>query len=239
MKLGIMQPYFFPYLGYYDLINRTDRWVVFDVVKYVPKSWMNRNRVLHPSEGWQYITVPVDKHHESGAIKDVVVVDKTAAHRRILGQIQHYRSARAPFFTPVRELINRCFLNTPTNLLRDLNVSSLAVICDYLGIRFAPEVMSQSSIELPPIEHPGQWALEISSKLGASTYINPPGGRELFDPHAFAARGISLEFTDLLDYRYDTPPYDFVQRLSIIDVLMWNAPDAVMAYIGGQGRATV
>lgn len=230
MKLGIMQPYFFPYIGYFDLINRTDRWVVFDVVQYVPKSWMNRNRILHPTDGWQYVSVPVVKHRET-LIKDVLLVDRNEAHRRVLGQIEHYRNGRAPFFEPVRELIDRCFLEASSGRLRDLNVSSLALVCEYVGVDFSPVVFSESDIELPPIEHPGQWALEIGSAMGASEYVNPPGGKDLFDERAFAERGIRLEFTELADFRYACGSYDFVERLSIIDVLMWNEPKAVKAQL--------
>src|SRR5947209_10412301 len=108
MKLGIMQPYFFPYIGYYDIINRTDHWVVFDVAQYAPKSWMNRNRILHPTDGWQYITAAVRKGTQGRSISEVVLADKNATHRRILGQIEHYRKKRAPFFDAEHDLIDRC-----------------------------------------------------------------------------------------------------------------------------------
>lgn len=226
-----MQPYFFPYVGYYDLINRTDRWVVFDVVKYTPKSWMNRNRILHPSDGWQYITVPVDKHQEDGAIKDVLLVDKAAARSKVLGQLEHYRRGRAPFFSTVRDIAARVFDETGTNKLRDLNVASLRVVCEYLNIPFDAYVLSEAEIVLPEISHPGQWALEISDALGADSYLNPPGGRDIFRPHEWAERGIELEFTELLDFRYACGTYEFVERLSIVDVLMWNSPETVKAYL--------
>lgn len=235
MKLGIMQPYFFPYIGYFDLINRTDRWIVFDVVQYTAKSWMNRNRVLGAGSGWQYITVPVHKHVGDQMIKDVTVVDKEAARKRILGQLQHYRVARAPFFSAVKEIIERTFERTTTNLLRDINVSSLLEVCEYLGISFDYAVLSETGIELPPIQHPGQWALEISAALGASEYVNPPGGRALFRPAEFQARGVALTFTDLPDYRYSCGPYEFVEHLSIIDACMWNAPETIKAYLDSVG----
>jgi len=234
MRLGIMQPYFFPYIGYYDVINRSERWVVFDIVKYVPKSWMNRNRILHPTQGWQYVTVPVDRHSEGSTIKDVSIVDKQEAHRRILGQLEHYRSGRAPYFRAVRNLVDRCFTETETSKLRDLNVRSLALVCDYLGIGFRPLIASQIALALPPILHPGQWALEISSALGASTYVNPPGGRELFRPEEFESRGIGLEITPTHDFRYDCGSYGYVERLSVLDVLMWNSPGRVKAYLDDQ-----
>lgn len=231
MKIGIMQPYFFPYLGYYDLINRTDRWVVFDVANYVPKSWMNRNRILHPRDGWQYITVPVHKPFEGRAIRNVEFVNKALAHRRALGQIEHYRKGRAPFFEAARDIVDRSFADLKSEKLADLNYRSLALVCEYLGIPFDAIVLSTSNIALPPIGHPGQWALEISTALKADEYVNPPDGRELFDVEAFAARGIGLTITDLIDFRYACSPYTFVERLSIIDVIMWNPPVAIKAFL--------
>ncbi len=222
-----MQPYFFPYLGYFELIRRSDAWVVFDEVKYQPKSWMSRNRVLHPSEGWQYVGVPVDKHAGDGLIRNVRLIDAAAAHQRICGQLQHYRQARAPYFRQVLALVDRSFEGLQADALCELNVRSLAAICDYLGLDFAPRVQSRLALRLPPIEHAGQWALEICSALGASSYVNPPGGRDIFRVSEWQARGIELGFTELLQFRYATGPYDFVEQLSVLDVLMWNAPATV------------
>ena len=83
MKLGLMQPYFFPYLGYFDLIYSSDRWIVFDTVQYIRRGWINRNRILHPEEGWQYIIVPRKKHGTQTAIKDVEVSTAPKWPRRI------------------------------------------------------------------------------------------------------------------------------------------------------------
>lgn len=226
-----MQPYFFPYLGYFDLINRTDRWLVFDVVKYAPKSWMNRNRILHPSEGWQYISIPVNKHAGDGLIKDVQILDVGAARDKVCGQIEHYRKGGAPHFASVARLVDDCFLGLQGTLLRDLNVRSLALVCDYLGITFNHTNLSEMSLALPVIQDPGQWALEISCALGADAYLNPPGGRDIFQPDAWEDRGIRLGFTDLVSFSYATGHYTFIEHLSIIDVLMWNAPAAVKAYL--------
>lgn len=231
MILGIMQPYFFPYLGYFDHINRCDRWVVFDIVDFQPRSWMNRNRVLHPTEGWQYIIVPVDRHAHGPLLSDVAVVDMQAAHRRIRGQIQHYRVRKAPYFSSVARMIDDCFEGCSGNRLRDLNVRSLALACRYLGIGFDPALQSDASYQLPPIEHPGQWALEISSALGADEYLNPSGGRDLFRLEEFAERGIRLSFTEPLDAADPTNAAPTIAGLSIIDVLMWCEPGTVKAYL--------
>jgi hypothetical protein len=231
LTLGIMQPYFFPYLGYFDLINRTDRWIVFDVVKYAPKSWMNRNRILHPSEGWQYISIPVDKRAGDGVIKNVKILDVGAAQHKIRGQIEHYRKGGAPYFSAVARLLDECFSGLQGNLLRDVNVRSLALVCDYLGITFNCTNLSEMSLELPVIQHPGQWALEISCALGADVYLNPPGGRDIFRADEWKDRNIRLGFTNLVSFVYPTRHYSFIEHLSIIDVLMWNSPETVKAYL--------
>lgn len=231
MKLGIMQPYFFPYLGYFDLINRTDQWVVFDVVKYTPKTWMNRNRILHPSTGWQYISAPVDKQSSGGMIKDTLLVSPPDALERILGQIDHYRTGGAPYYKTVRELIITAFGRLEGSTLGALNVAALRTVCEYLSIPFEYAVLSEMKLELPPIRHPGQWALEISAALGADEYLNPSGGRSIFVEEEFRQRGIKLSFLESEDFTYDCGAYEFIPHLSIIDVLMWNSPAAIGSYL--------
>lgn len=229
--LGIMQPYFFPYLGHYQLIFATDRWIVFDVVKYGKKSWMNRNRILHPKDGWQYVSVPVSAS-QGTPVSAVEMVDAAAAERRILGQIEHYRG-KAPHFHRVRELVAECFASAGSSRLRDLNVRSLAVVCDYLSIPFRYSLCSEMALELPEIDHAGQWALEISAALGADRYINPPGGRAIFIPQDWKDRGIELRFLEPKPLAYACPPYEPVENLSILDVLMWNDVDVVMEHVRG------
>jgi hypothetical protein len=230
MKLGIMQPYFFPYLGYFELIERTDRWVVFDVVQYKTKSWMNRNRILHPTQGWQYVGVPVQKAPRGTLIRDIRIKDKDAALARILGQLDHYKK-RAPQFRYVVNLVREAFTTSHSDRLVDLNVALLASTCSYLDITFDWSLCSEMDLDLKDIEHPGQWALRIAAQLGAREYINPPGGRRIFDPVEWAGAGISLQFTELPSLCYDCAPYEFIEHLSILDVLMWNEPESVMAVL--------
>jgi hypothetical protein len=230
-KIGIMQPYFFPYLGYFDLINRTNKWIVFDTVKYSPKSWMNRNRILHPTCGWQYINVPVDKHVAGGLIKDVKVKGMSTAHKKIQGQIEHYRRGGAPYFSTVAKLIDDCFNKLQGDLLCDVNVCALSIFCDYLGITFNYSILSRTPILLPEIQHPGQWALEIADAFSADIYINPPGGRSIFKNTEWEDRSIKLGFTKMVSFFYSTKNYIFIEHLSIIDILMWNSPEDVKSYL--------
>jgi len=230
MKLGIMQPYFFPYLGYFELIARTDRWVVFDVVQYNPKSWMNRNRILHPTQGWQYITAPVAKAPHGTAIREIVLSNRDAALERLLGQLDHYRK-RAPYFGQVTDLVRAAFSGA-SNRLVDLNVAALATVCDYLGIAFHHTMCSQGNFDLRNVAHAGQWALTIAKQLGADEYINPPGGREIFIEEEWAAQSIRLTFTQMNNFLYECRPYAFVENLSILDVLMWNDVATVRRALG-------
>jgi hypothetical protein len=221
MKLGIMQPYFFPYIGYFELIHNTDKWIVFDVVQYKSRSWMNRNRILHPNEGWQYFGVPVKKTSRDTLIKDIEIKDKNAALGRILGQINHYKN-KAPNYSLVVDIIKQVFAETKSNNLVDLNISSLKVVCSYLGIAFNWEKCSEMNFDFSNVTHPRQWALEICTQLGANEYLNPLGGKAIFVPDEFEERGINLIFQDQIDFEYDCHPFFFEENLSIIDVMMWN-----------------
>src|SRR5260221_33328 len=155
MTLAIMKPYFFPYVGYFKFILAVERWIAFDIVQYNRKSWMNRNRILHPNGGWQYVSVPV--HAPRGAlIKDAVIVNRAAAERRILGQLEHYRG-KAPYFSRVRALVVEAFSSTRSDRISDLNIQSLIAVCGYLEICFNWSLCSELALNVPCIHHPGQW----------------------------------------------------------------------------------
>lgn len=226
MIAGIMQPYFFPYLGYFALIARADVWMAFDITQYTTKSWMTRNRILHPSEDWQYISVPVSKPTGRQLMSSMQIKDIHACKVRVLGQVEHYKK-HAPHYGVVTDLIKKAFDATRSPSLVELNISTLRVVCEYLGIAFAPIIASEKNFSLPTIEHAGQWALEICVALGADTYINPPAGRGIFRCEEFGAKNIHLGFTELIDFVYVTSPYTFVPHLSILDVLMWNSPETI------------
>jgi hypothetical protein len=229
MKLGIMQPYFFPHLGYFDLINYSDQWIVFDKVKYIRHGWVNRNRIHHPHEGWQYVVVPLRKHGSNVDICDVTISDVIDWRSKILGQLQHYKKS-APYFRETIKVVEDCLRTDEVSLCR-LNVSILEFLCALLGIHFRYHYFSQMNLDLDPITGPGDWALNISSAMGASTYVNPPGGRDLFDLSLFRKRGIDLEIREIPPMEYKCARYEYIPRLSIIDLLMWNTPAQISQYI--------
>ena len=229
MKLGIMQPYFFPYLGYFDLINYSDLWIVFDTVQYIRHGWVNRNRILHPKQGWQYIVVPLKKHSRETVIRDIEIGKNPMWYQRILGQNRHYKK-KAPYFRETFRLVEECLAIEERSISR-LNVVILEKVCLYLGIPFEYEYFSEMQLELESIVEPGDWALRISEKIGAEEYVNPPGAAEIFDSSKFEASGIKLTIRKRLPFEYACPGYEFVPGLSIIDVLMWNQPDKVKEYL--------
>jgi hypothetical protein len=229
MKLGIMQPYFFPYLGYFDLIYNSDRWIVFDTVQYIRHGWINRNRILHPKEGWQYIIVPRKKHGRQTAIKDVEISADPRWPLLILAQIGHYQR-RAPYYEETYKLVKECLAVEESSLSR-LNVAILEKVCLYLGMSFQYEYFSEMVLELGPVERPGDWALRIAESLDAKEYVNPPGGEAIFDASRFKAAGIKLNIRNLPHMEYKCRSYNFVPDLSIIDVLMWNPPEKVKGYL--------
>src|SRR5690349_20303640 len=159
MKLGIMQPYFFPYLGYFDLINYTDRWIVFDDVQYIRHGWINRNRILHPKDGWSYIVVPV-RHTRQMHIREVTIAEDGKWKKRILGQLHNYQK-KAPYYDLVIGLIEDC-LTFDDDLISRFNIFTLRKVCDYLGIHFNYSVFSEMNLNLEDIKEPGDWALSIS-----------------------------------------------------------------------------
>jgi WbqC-like protein family len=230
MKLGIMQPYFFPYLGYFALIAAVDEWVIFDITQYTRRSWINRNRVLRPDRGWRYISIPLRNSSIHIKISEADIASPRDQERHVLGKITHYRR-HAPYYTRVCEIIRSTFAGVVDNRLVSLNVAGLRTVCEYLGLPFHYRICSQLNIEYPNKLLAGEWAAWISGRLSADVYINPVGGRELFDPSDFTREGVSLRFLDFEPFIYDTPGYNFEKSLSILDVLMWNSPDAIVQAI--------
>ena len=223
-----MQPYFFPYLGHFALIANCDRWVVFDITQYTPKTWMNRNRVLHPSGGTMWVTVPLANSSQSILTHQARISDPAGAHRSIRGRLSHYKRF-APHYRDVLDLFDAAFARSTGDGLVALDVAALEVVCAYLELPWQPAIGSELELELDPSPGPGGWAPAIAEALGADAYLNPAGGRALFHPDDFARRGIELSFLEMPVFRYDTGPFEFEPHLSILDVMMWNPPAAIRA----------
>lgn len=234
MRLGIMQPYFAPGLGYVDLIGLCDRWIVFDTAQFRRKSWMCRNRILHPTDGWQYITAHVQHAPRETAIRDIELSPDPDWRAHLVRQLGHYH--RAPGYDRIAALLDDALAAEPRSLAR-LSVALLARVCALLELPFAPQYVSEMDLRLGPIAGPGDWALRISEALGAREYINPPGGETLFDPGAFAAAGITLRIRRFRDLVYQPRGFAFIPGLSILDVLAWCSLDEIRAHLAAERAA--
>lgn len=234
MKIAIMQPYFFPYLGYFDLINNVDLFIIYDTVQYIQQGWINRNRILHPSRsGWQYITVPLKKasFHQSyrTPIRDIMISDTIDWKPHMIAQLAHYETS-SPHASDVIEFVKNCLQSNEPSISK-LNVHILEQITDLLGMKFEYQYSSELKIELDKTRTPQERVLDLCESLGAKEYVNLPGGVDLYDPQVFKERDINLVFRKLPTFLYQTSDYTFEPNLSIVDILMWNKPHTVRMFL--------
>ncbi|MFM8304761.1 MAG: WbqC family protein [Actinomycetota bacterium] len=231
MRLGMMQPYFFPYLGYFSLIDDVDVFVLFDRAQFIRHGWVDRNRILKPSgDDWQYIRVPLRASARETIIGEKQIDDHQPWRNRLLAQVEHYRR-RAPHYEVVRDLLVEV-LTPDHRTIADVDRAGITRVCAHLGI--TTEIVEFSALEVvvPEDPDPGDWALATCRALpDIDAYCNPIGGRDLFDPARYAAGGVALEFLES-----DLPPYDqlgspFLAGLSIIDVMMFNSVDEIRSML--------
>lgn len=230
LSVGIMQPYFFPYLGYYAIIANTKKWVVFDTVQYTKRSWISRNRVLHPVAGWQYINVPVQKFALGTPINQIQIKEPDRALISIVGRLAHYKK-RAPFYSQVINLIESVFECPHDGSLSDFNIFALEKVCQYLDIDLDYKKCSELDIVIKDNPNPGDWAPSIAHAVGANSYLNPAGGIHLFKESAFQGIDCVLDEIESLDPVYRTKGYCFVNKLSVIDTMMWCDTKTIRKFI--------
>jgi hypothetical protein len=224
MKLAVMQPYLFPYIGYYQLLHAVDRFVAYDDVNFIKQGWINRNRILVNGDA-SFITVPVRDRSSFRLIRDVEIDGADAPWRSKLLKTIANTYRRAPHFRDVFPLVERVF-TTPATHIAAMALDSLTAVMSYLGMSVPIE---RSSVAYAHVEGKGQdRVIAICRQAGATEYVNPSGaGIELYSTDAFAAAGVQLHFLqpELAEYRQFGAP--FVPGLSMIDVLMFNPPPAV------------
>jgi hypothetical protein len=226
MVLGIMQPYFFPYPGYFSLIKATDKWISFDTPQFTQRSWMNRNRVLDPnSDSWKYINVPVKKHHLKTPLNTIEIQENLPWKEKIIGQLGYYRKY-APYYNEVTGFLTET-LQPGFQKLSDLNIHVIKSVCKYLAMEFNYEIYSEMDVEVEEASCPDEWGLNFCKAMGVTEYINPEGGMHFVNRKKYEESNIKLKFLV-----YQHPPYDqkrreFMPSLSIIDMMMFNAPERI------------
>lgn len=229
MKLGIMQPYFFPYLGYFCLIKHVDLFILLDEVQFIRHGWIERNRIMHPSDGWLYIRVPLNKHNQETKIRDIYINNTENWKQRIFAQLAHYKKI-APFYPDVTRLLEEIF-SVDYYDLSHLNKASLKCVCDYLNISTPIKIFSEMELTIEKVSYPDDWALNICKALAANEYWNPPGGKSLFDIQKYRNNDVSIKFVNISLTPYFQGSKNFVEGLSIIDVLMFNSREDVIGML--------
>lgn len=229
MIIALQQPYFLPYLGYFALIKHTTHWIVFDTPQFIRQGWIQRNRILKPVEGWQYIGVPIEKHSRDIAIKDIKIRQTEKWGEKILAQLEHYKK-KAPYYSETIKLVEKIVLNN-TDSIVEMNVNALSLVCNYLNIDFSYQIYSESDFRVDRVNNPDEWALETCKILGAKIYYNLSGGIEFYDSEKYKQNGIELYFLKLNINEYNQKRSTFEPALSIVDVLMFNDVEQIKDYL--------
>jgi len=216
MKVAIMQPYFLPYIGYYQLMAAVDLFVVYDNIKYTKKGWINRNRMLLNGADAVF-SLPLKKASDS-----LCVIDRELAgdfdRVKLLNQFMG-AYARAPQFAATQAMIEQIVRHEEANLFHYIR-HGLTRACAHLGI--ASEIRASSTIAIDHELTNQDKVLAICRAVGADTYVNAIGGKNLYSAQDFDAHGIELKFIASKPLSYPQYGGEFVPWLSIVDVLMFN-----------------
>lgn len=222
-----MQPYFLPYIGYWQLIQAVDKFVVLDDVNYINRGWINRNRIADKGEP-HWMTLPLVGASQNRLISEINLLPDDGWKSRLIKKVEDsYRGE--PLFQPTMQVFREVVQCAQGNLSVYL-AASIQRICDLLGL--AAEIIPTSRI-FPKEDLKGQHRiLDICIRLGADEYLNPPGGRDLYDSELFAGRGIKLMFLG-------APQPDLGlksgsqggETLSILDTIMMNPMEVIRAAV--------
>lgn len=223
--LAIMQPYFFPYIGYFQLIAAVDTFIVYDNIKYTKKGWINRNRMLQNGKDIMF-SLPLKSGSDA---LDVCERELSADFNRekLLNQLKGaYRSA--PYFEQNFPLLEQIMRHEDNKLFHFLH-HSIVKTCEHLDI--TTEIMISSDIAIDHALKNQDKVLALCAATGASTYVNTAGGMDLYSKKIFHKHGVELKFIRSKPFEYPQFGNEFVPWLSIIDVMMFNPPDTIRTYI--------
>lgn len=219
MKIAIMQPYFLPYIGYFQLINSVDRFVIYDNIQFTKRGWIHRNRILSNDQD-RMISLPLKKASSYLDICDRELSgDFKFKRHKFLNRIENaYRNAT--HFKRIFPVIRSIYLDEATNLFKFV-YNSIVTVNKHIGIT-TPIVIS-SSVPVNRSIKGQEKVVSICKSLNATLYINPIGGLNLYDEESFLEIGVKLRFIKKRNIQYEQFNKPFIPDLSIIDVLMFNS----------------
>ncbi len=226
MKLGIMQPYLFPYIGYFQLINAVDEFVVYDDVQYIKNGWINRNAILQSGGNASPVqfTFSVKGDRSDNKINERYYSDTFPAEVKRFLKTLYYNYHNAPHYTDTIALIQE-ILTYSDRCVSQYNAYSLQKISEYLGIK--TRFLLSSTLSIPSELKAQDRVLWVCKHLGTTVYINAIGGQELYSQEIFERKGIQLRFLRTGEISYHQYSTEFVPNLSIIDIMMFNSPEEV------------
>ena len=227
MKLGMMQPYFYPYLGYWQLMNCVDEYIIYDDVNYIKGGWINRNRIkINGTPG--YFGVSVKKASQNRKINEHEISMSDSDKTSLLSKVQ-MAYGKAPYFKDVYELFKDTVYCDKTNLAEYLKYSNCR-IAEFMGI--STKIYSASELKLDHTNRAQERIIDICRLRGMDEYINSIGGKGLYDKQHFSEAGINLSFLSMdADIVYPQGKGQFIPSLSILDVLMFNSKEETRALL--------
>lgn len=222
MKLGIMQPYFLPYIGYWQLMNAVDKYIIYDDVNFMKGGWINRNRILMSGEP-KMINLQLHGSSSNKLINEIDVSNNPIYNKKLLKTIENcYR--KAPYYSNVFPIIENIVNQGEKNLARYLEYC-IKQICKYLSID--TELIVSSSIDKNNNLKGQEKVIEICNIIGADEYYNAIGGKELYSYEDFLSNGVNLKFLKTGEIRYEQFGSRFIPNLSILDVMMFNSVEDI------------
>lgn len=223
MTIGIMQPYLFPYIGYWQLINIVDTFVIYDNIQFSKKGWFHRNNILLDGKK-KLFSIPLKKDSDSLDVVERYISDGAEKEiNKIIRQVENAYK-KAPYFVDVFPLIKEIFQNAERNLFKYI-YNSVIQICEYLEIN--TNIVISSTINIDHSLKSQDKVIALNKALNATKYINPIGGIELYEYEIFQNENIELAFLNSNVLEYNQFEKGFIPYLSIIDIMMFNSREDI------------
>ncbi|BCM25246.1 WbqC family protein [Methyloradius palustris] len=225
MKLAIMQPYFLPYIGYFQLIAAVDVFVIYDNIKYTKKGWINRNRYFRNGKD-ELFSLPLKSDSDFLNISERFISESFDASK-LLNQLSNAYS-KAPYFYQTLPLLEKIINYQEKNLFNFIYYSVVS-ICEYLEID--TKIVISSTLDIDHELKGTAKVFAICESLGASQYINAIGGVELYGKDDFFQKGIALKFIKSNITEYKQFENNFIPWLSMIDCMMFNSKETLIKWL--------
>jgi hypothetical protein len=222
-----MQPYFMPYIGYFQLINSVDEFIIYDNIQYTKKGWINRNRILSNGAP-QLISIPLKKDSDYLDVVGRELSESWSNDRKKIINIIKSSYNKSPYFQETFELILKCLTNPERNLFKFI-YDSLILINEYLDIK--TKIIISSIIDVDHTLKSQDKVLSICRERKATQYINSVGGQELYNKDIFKQNKVDLNFIKTNPIQYKQFNNEFIPWLSIIDVIMFNSKEQIKNYL--------